>query len=380
MSFLFKLNRYILEFYCEFKRQLRLQKIQKLSAVLDGLLNAKSGVEGELALIRGVKNALTELNVNHITHIDYGLKDAVLVFKNNTSYEYDLIVLTEIGLYVFEAKNWWGEVKLSNQSGKLELNQFQKGTFLRSDPSETNHKKMRALVKPIGQSIYCFAPVVFTNLETKLDSNIPNHILHINNLGSFFEQEFEAAKRSNREKLSVQDLSKEIFCQLDHDLRAKHFHMMRMPETEENSVKLYHETQAKIDELEKSIAEIKVADYSLNRILKDFVLLIVEAIKTLWKKISTKYPRSAWFWPKWLGVVIINSWFPWRFLGEVGDSIWGNFFTDLGEANVVSVAMKATKDGINYGLFFILYMFILSIIFYLFYRFIIYSFKRKYMK
>jgi hypothetical protein len=283
MSFLFKLNRYILEFYCEFKRQLRLQKIQKLSAVLDGLLNAKSGVEGELALIRGVKNALTELNVNHITHIDYGLKDAVLVFKNNTSYEYDLIVLTEIGLYVFEAKNWWGEVKLSNQSGKLELNQFQKGTFLRSDPSETNHKKMRALVKPISQSIYCFAPVVFTNLETKLDSNIPNHILHINNLGSFFEQEFEAAKRSNREKLSVQDLSKEIFCQLDHDLRAKHFHMMRMPETEENSVKLYHETQAKIDELEKSIAEIKVADYTITRIFQEFVVLVLNSFKKLFK-------------------------------------------------------------------------------------------------
>lgn len=277
MSFLSKLNRYILEFYCEFKRQLRLQKIQKLNAVLDGLLNAKSGVEGELALIRTVKNALTELNVNHTTHIEYGLKDAVLVFKNNSSYEFDLIVVTEIGLYVFEAKNWWGEVKLSNQPGKLELDQFQKGTFLRSDPSETNHKKMRALVKPISQSIYCFAPVVFTNLETKLDPNIPNHILHINNLESFFEREFEAAKRSNREKFSVQELSKEIFSQLDHGPRAKHFHMMRMPETEENSVKLYHETQAKIDELEKSIVEIKLADYTILKILKEFVLLIFKS-------------------------------------------------------------------------------------------------------
>lgn len=293
MSFLSNLNRYILEFYCEFKRQLRLQKIQKLNAVLDGLLNAKSGVEGELALIRTVKNALTELNVNHITHIDYGIKDAVLVFKNNSSYEFDLIVLTEIGLYVFEAKNWWGEVKLSNQPGKLELDQFQKGTFLRSDPSETNHKKMRALVKPISQSIYCFAPVVFTNLETKLDSNIPNHILHINNLESFFEREFDAAKRSNREKLSVQELSKEIFSQLDHGPRAKHFHMMRMPETEENSVKLYHETQAKIDELEKSIAEIKVADYTVMRILKDFVVLVLNIFK---KALKNKIFFSFFLW------------------------------------------------------------------------------------
>lgn len=271
MSFFSTLNRAILVAYCDFKKNQQLKAIQENKEILENLLYAKAGVIGEEALIKKLKIVLTDLKIDHLTHIDYGLNDAVLVFKNNTSYEIDLIVLTEIGLYVIEVKNWWGEVKIANEPGKLELKQFQKGTVLRSDPSETNYKKMNALLRPLTQRIYCFAPVIFTNPETKLDTDIPNHILHIDNLEIFFKAELEAAEQSQRAKLPVKELSKELFGQLDPDPKAKHYHMMRMPETEENSAKLYHTTQRRLELLELGMDDIQVSQYTFGSALKDLL-------------------------------------------------------------------------------------------------------------
>lgn len=238
-----------------------------------------SGSEGEVRLQNKLNHIFSSLKISYLTNQLAGYKDAVLIYDTNKSYEIDLILITNFGIYVIEAKDWFGSIEKNTNSNLLTVYQNNK-LIERKDPSSTNLKKLNLLIENTTTPIHARALTVFTNLTTEIDLTLPTHIKHINDLTEYFRNENEIAKKTNRPTINIEELKKEIFVKLDSNDRAKHFHMMRLIPSADNNVGEYH-------------------------ILESNVNLLINKLIPRWKSIH-KFFSNLFYWTTLIILIILG--------------------------------------------------------------------------
>lgn len=204
------------------------------------------GYEGELRLIAAITKTLDRMGVKHFTHLTQGFADAIILPKgyDRFSKEIDLLLVCEFGVYVFEAKDWFGGITKSDAYGKLTIMDFEGNSKDRSDPLPSTIGKMELLGNNLSVNTHCKAVVVITDQNGMFHPRLATSYLHINDIPYFFRVE-----RDNSSKTLDLELTKrEVFGQLDPSPTAKHDHMMRLTPDADN-IKKYHANQAEIEVL-----------------------------------------------------------------------------------------------------------------------------------
>lgn len=230
--------------------QKKIDYLKKLEQDQLKLLN--SGSEGEIRLLEKIKKIFESLNIDYLTNQSAGYKDAVMLYGNNTSHEIDLIVISSIGVFVFEAKDWQGLIKSNENSSLLTI--IRKNEILeRNDPSKLTLNKLHQLTSNLPTPVYSRSLTIFTNSKAEIDLTLPIYIKHINDLSEYFRNELIQAKKNNRKVLDIEEIKNIIFSRLDNDPRAKHFHMMRLTPSSNNKVGEYHKIDLQIYETKELI-------------------------------------------------------------------------------------------------------------------------------
>jgi hypothetical protein len=228
----------------------RIKKVDAQNAMakayLDGLLATKhdmltngKGKDGERRLAQVVVKLLNHIGVDFKTNQDVGIPDAILLPRGNDPYskEIDLLLVTEFGVYVIEAKDWGGHLSTANDgNGKLVISYPSGKTELRDAPLQKTNGKLKVIQKAIPQEINCHALVVCTDENGTLDPNFGSNYMTLQELPYFLRTE-----RDNRFSVSnLESLQAQVFGQLDKSPNALHDHMMRLSPTTDN-IKKYQE-------------------------------------------------------------------------------------------------------------------------------------------
>lgn len=222
----------------------RIKKVDAQNAMakayLDGLLATKydmltngKGKDGERRLAQVVAKLLNEIGVQFKTNQDVGIPDAILLPRGNDPYskEIDLLLVTEFGVYVIEAKDWGGHLsRTSDINRKVNLLHPSGATELRNDPLQGTIRKLDVIKKVIPQDMNCHALIVYTDSVGTLDPKFGSNYMTLQELPYFLRTE-----RDNRFSVSnLEALQNQVFDQLDKSPNALHDHMMRLSPTTDN--------------------------------------------------------------------------------------------------------------------------------------------------
>lgn len=220
-------------------------------------LKGGKGYQGELNLIKEVTRTLDLMGIKYHTHLSQGFEDAVILPKGRDPYskEIDLLLVCEFGVYVFEAKDWYGLTSRSGERGKITVSQKMGASEDRNDPLPKTISKMELLGSNLSINTYCKAVVVITDRDGIVHPQLNTSYLHLNEVSYFLRIERE----NSRKPVDLDFISREVFGQLDISPTAKHDHMMRLS-PDEGNVKIYQDCQAKIDLLKDRLAQIKVLE------------------------------------------------------------------------------------------------------------------------
>lgn len=228
----------------------RIKKVDEQNAMakvyLDGLLATKydmltngKGKDGERRLAQVVVKLLNDIGVQFKTNQDVGIPDAILLPRGNDPYskEIDLLLVTEFGVYVIEAKDWGGHLSSErDENGQVLLTHRNGARELRDAPLQKTFGKLKVIQKAIPQETNCHALVVYTDANGTLDPKFGSNYMTLQELPYFLRTE-----RDNRFSVSnLEALQNQVFDQLDKSPDALHDHMMRLSPTNEN-IRRYQE-------------------------------------------------------------------------------------------------------------------------------------------
>ncbi len=221
-----------------------LQSLQSKNATI---LHDTKGQQGEDRVHQRVLEIFKSLDIECVTNREFGRPHAILLPTGNDKYskEIDLLVVSEIGIFVIEVKNWrgeWGAQDSSGQSlvlltGKSEAKSVQ----TRSAPLLKTQNKLNILCNraqllddSVGPCIPAHAIVVFTDPTGNAHPLLPTDYLHLSDLGYYFRIQLEKLGNSamgSYFRYGVQAHVDYIKPYLDGAVDALHQHMLRLSPT-----------------------------------------------------------------------------------------------------------------------------------------------------
>jgi Nuclease-related domain len=242
--------------------------IDSLRAANHKILNSGKGKKGEDAVHHTVVSIFQSLNIECISNRQLSCPHAILLPIANDKYskEIDLLIASEIGIYVIEVKDWRGIwaakddqphllSKVSNKSGiNISDNSSQHLSNDRPAPLLKTQNKLKDLLNRTNlTNVHAEALVVFTDNEGNVDPQLPPNYLHISELTYYFRQQaaafFDNTTYEGEGGYDAYDLAEQIQLCLDRSPNAMHNHMMRLSPSSD-SVKTYQSNHRRLVELE----------------------------------------------------------------------------------------------------------------------------------
>jgi hypothetical protein len=234
----------------------RKAEIDLLRAENHKILNEGKGKQGEDAVHRTVLSIFRALNINCVTNRELHCPHAILLPTGNDKYskEIDLLVVSEIGVFVIEVKDWRGLWAAKEDQPHLlsKVSSSQSQSNDRPAPLyKTKNKLKEVLNRAKLTNLHAQALVVFTDSQGNVHAQLPPNYLHISELAYYFRQQtaafFETAAAEGMYDTSY--LAERILPCLDASPNALHQHMMRLSPSSD-SLQTYQSNNGRLVELE----------------------------------------------------------------------------------------------------------------------------------
>jgi Nuclease-related domain len=225
------------------------------------ILHSGKGKHGEDAVHRAVLSIFQSLNLQCITNRELHCPQAILLPTGDDKYskEIDLLVVSEIGVFVIEVKDWRGLWKAKEDQPHLltKVSGSNSGPNQSADRSapllKTQNKLKEILNRANLTDLQAQALVVFTDSDGNVHAQLPPNYLHISELAYYFRQQaagyFEALEEEGEGGYDVDYLAEQILPCLDASLNALHSHMMRLSPASD-SLKTYQSNHKRLLKLE----------------------------------------------------------------------------------------------------------------------------------
>ena len=218
------------------------------------ILNDGKGQQGEDAVHAAVMRICGDLGIEAVTNRELHLPHAILLPQGEDRYskEIDLVLITDIGIFVMEAKNWQGTWSpQTDDSRYLQCKRPNNHIDSRPAPLYKTQGKLAQLLQQSGlKDVPAASLVVFTHPQASLNPHLPPNYLHINELEYYFRTK-QAEMRERQESWGVQGLFECVWNCLDGSPDALHKHMMRLSPASD-SLKTYQANHHRMVALEKS--------------------------------------------------------------------------------------------------------------------------------
>jgi Nuclease-related domain len=225
------------------------------------ILNSGKGKQGEDAAHQAVLSIFQSLNIQCVTNRELDFPQAILLPTADDKYskEIDLLVVSEIGVFVIEVKDWRGLwIAKENQPHLLtKISSSNSGQTPSNDRAAPLHKTNNKLKEILNRAkltkLHAQALVVFTDIHGNVHAQLPPNYLHISELAYYFRQRatafFEAIENEGEGGYDVAYLAKRILPCLDSSPNALHQHMMRLSPSSD-SLQTYQNNHIRLVKLE----------------------------------------------------------------------------------------------------------------------------------
>ena len=223
-------------------------KIESLEWAQNEALYGGKGREGEIKVAQAVDRVMESLGVTWITNEAMGIPNAILLPDVNDPFskEFDLVLLCDLGLFVFEVKDWHGTWRESSDPKYIETVRSNGEVERRLAPLYKTQRKLAALNRKFGRNVPSEALVVFTDEASSLSAKLPAQYMHISELSYYFR-----AKRDDCKTFTdVMKNSMALDSCFDQDNMALHSHMLRLTPSND-MIKGYQERHSQLTELRK---------------------------------------------------------------------------------------------------------------------------------
>jgi hypothetical protein len=235
--------------------------IDSLRSANHQILNSGKGKQGENSVHHAVLSIFQSLNIECVSNRQLSCPQAILLPTRDDKYskEIDLVITSEIGVFVIEVKDWRGIWAAKEDQPHL----LRKVSNHRSSQSPSNDRpapllktqnKLKDLLNRAGlHQIHAEALVVFTDNEGNVHAQLPPNYLHISELAYYFRQKatafFDEIENEGKSAYDAYDLAEQIRPCLDHSSHALHNHMMLLSASSE-SLRTYQSNHRRLVELE----------------------------------------------------------------------------------------------------------------------------------
>jgi hypothetical protein len=236
----------------------RKSEIDLLAAENHKIIHSGKGKQGEDAVYRAVTSIFQALNIEYVTNREMHCPQAILLPTGDDKFskEIDLLVISEIGVFVVEVKDWRGLwVTKEDQPHLLtKVSSSQSQSNDRPAPLYKTKNKLKEVLNRSGLNpINAEALVVFTDSQGNVHAQLPPNYLHLSELAYFFRQQaaafFEAIENESEGGYDVSYLAEKILPCLDASPNALHRHMMRLSPASE-SLQTYQSNHKRLVGLE----------------------------------------------------------------------------------------------------------------------------------
>ena len=223
-------------------------RIESLEWAQNEALYGGKGREGEKKLAQTVERIMESLGVIWTTNEVLEIPYAILLPDGNDPFskEIDFVLLCDLGLFVFEVKDWNGTWRESDDPKFIETVRPNGEVDKRPAPLYKTQRKLATLIQRFGRHVPCEALVVFTDDASSLSAKLPAQYMHISELSYYFR-----AKRDERKTVTdvVGNISALENC-FDPDSMAMHSHMLRLTPSND-LIKGYQDRHAELSKLKK---------------------------------------------------------------------------------------------------------------------------------
>lgn len=270
----------------------RRSEIDLLSAANHKALNSGKGKQGEDKVHNAVLSIFQSLDIECISNRQLSCPHAILLptGKDKYSKEIDLVIASEIGVFVIEVKDWRGlwaakndQPHILSKVNSIGSNRDNSGQFPSNDrpaPLLKTQNKLKDLMNRANLTeVHAEALVVFTDNDGNVDALLPPNYLHINELTYYFRQQaatFFAAKENEGEAqggYDAYDLAEQIRPCLDTSPSALHNHMMRLSPASE-SLQTYQCNHRRLVELEAMPVLVHQSDRPFGYWISNMIFFI----------------------------------------------------------------------------------------------------------
>lgn len=244
----------------------RIAALESLKSANHKILHDGKGQQGEDAVYTAILRISKALDIEAVTNRELHRPHAILRPRGEDAFskEIDLILVSEIGIFVFEVKNWQGHWSpQADDPHYLQCKRDNNQIESRPAPLAKTQGKLAQLLRQSGlEDVPAASLVVFTHPLASLDPHLPTNYLHIDELLYFFRTK-QAVMRQRQERWDVQSLFESMWSCLDGSPDAMHQHMMRLSPNTDN-LKEYQANHHRIVSLEK----LPVLTFKMHRPLK----------------------------------------------------------------------------------------------------------------
>lgn len=225
------------------------------------ILNSGKGKQGEDAAHQAVLAILQSLNIACFTNRELDCPQAILLPTGDDKYskEIDLLVVSEIGVFVIEVKDWCGLWRAKENQPhlltKISSNmRDQTPSNDRTAPLQKTQNKLKEILNRAKLTkLHAQALVVFTDTHGNVHAQLPPNYLHISELAYYFRQQaaefFDAIENEVESGYDVAYLAERILPCLDRSPDALHQHMMRLSPSSD-SLQTYQSNHKRLIKLE----------------------------------------------------------------------------------------------------------------------------------
>lgn len=240
---------------------IRETEISQLRAANHRILHPGKGKQGEDAVHQAVLSIFQSLNLQCVTNRELHCPQAILLPTGDDKYskEIDLLVVSEIGVFVIEVKDWRGLWAAKEDQPHL-LSKISGSTSSQNQSNDrpapllkTQNKLKEVSNRAKLTNLNAQALVVFTDNQGNVNAQLPPNYLHISELAFYFRQQaatfFEAIEHEGEVGYDATYLAEQIRPCLDASPNALHKHMMRLSPSSD-SLQTYQRNHRRLVELE----------------------------------------------------------------------------------------------------------------------------------
>ncbi len=211
-------------------------RLNDLRAQNSAILNTGKGKQGEDAVHQKILSIFQLLGIACVTNREFGRPNAILLPTGSDKFskEIDLVVVSEIGIFVVEVKDWRGEwaYQTNDQQTLVQINHASSVVNTRPSPMfKTENKLNTLLMRSAIDDIPAEAIVVFADPNGNGHPQLPTNFLHISELCYYFRNKLSVLESRSNVRYGVDSLVNMVKPSLDGSANALHDHMMRLSPT-----------------------------------------------------------------------------------------------------------------------------------------------------